>query len=260
MPGGHPMNTHDAHSASDSVRKQFRWPSIDVRLLVLTSLALCLGTAVLRRNKHADLINADYSPALESFPAASPSAISNNAIARMGLLPNLDGMAVLYPDVLKNLISDGRFRTDLPLPDITKILNPGKISDHDNAIDPDAPIFSVIIGTLSEESKAHARGYWMTQQRNGLPPNGGVGEFTRKRVVFTLNNLKQPDDERKLIIEAILRAELRPPLVIGYEARAIGVAQGEIESGSVGIWAGSLPPVPPAIATAGSGAEATAQP
>jgi hypothetical protein len=254
------MNTHAALPVSDSVRKQFRWPSIDVRLLVLTSLALCLGTAVLRRNKHADLINADYSPALESFPAASPSAISNNAIARMGLLPNLDGMAVLYPDVLKNLISDGRFRTDLPLPDITKILNPGKISDHDNAIDPDAPIFSVIIGTLSEESKAHARGYWMTQQRNGLPPNGGVGEFTRKRVVFTLNNLKQPDDERKLIIEAILRAELRPPLVIGYEARAIGVAQGEIESGSVGIWAGSLPPVPPAIATAGSGAEATAQP
>jgi hypothetical protein len=254
------MNTHDALPVSDSVRKQFRWPSIDVRLLVLAGLALCLGTAVLRRTKHTDLINADYSPALETFPPASPGDINNNAIARMGLLPNLDGVAVLYPDVLKNLISDGRFRTDLPLPDITKILHHGKISDNDNAIDRDAPIFSVIIGTLSEESKAYTREFWRTQQRNGLPPNGGVGQFTRKRIVFTLNDLKQPDDERKLIIDAILRAERRAPLVIGYPARAIGVTQGEIESDSAGLWAGNLPPVPPAIATAGSGAGATAQP
>jgi len=48
-------------------------------------------------------------------PLPSQTVISNNRIAELGLIPDLDGMAVVYPEELAGLVApDGSFRTEEP--------------------------------------------------------------------------------------------------------------------------------------------------
>ena len=161
----------------------------------------------------------------------------------MGLLANLDGLAIVYPlEVDKIVAADGTFRTDLSPQHMASILriDPRPISANasEHEIAADATLFKAVVCTLTDESKAFIREFRKSQQRKGLPPNGGGGEFTRKEIAFTLNDIGNPDDQRKMILTAISRAARGVMPVGGEQARAVGIARGDIESGSFGLWAG----------------------
>ncbi len=164
----------------------------------------------------------------------------------MGLVADLDGKVIRYPEELVKLVAhDGSFRTNLSLAQMAGILriDPRTIAKKDspNEIDPGAVLFKVAVGTLSERSKAFLRKERATKHRESRPVDMPVDEFIREDASFSVNSVKHPDDDRKMILAAISRAVREVMPQPGEKARAIVISREAIESGPDDFLPGYLP-------------------
>src|SRR5262249_12890555 len=140
----------------------------------------------------------------------------NNAIARVGFIADLDGTAIAYTAEADRLFVDGRFQLDLPLADLAKRLgkSPESIADprSRSEVDRDAVLFRAQAGTLTENTKARLRQSRKPASRESQPLGLVHGDWVARSFAFTLNRLKHPSDDEKVILAAIGRsaAEIMP--------------------------------------------------
>jgi hypothetical protein len=184
---------------------------------------------------------------LPRLPPESRTVANNNMIARLGWAPNLDGTAIAYARQADRLVEGGGFRTDLSLDQTARALeiSPSSIANprSPDEIDPDAELFRVQSGVLTQKSKESARRS-ERQLLAGMLPDPIVNEWVITEFSFTLNRLKRPSDEEKEVLSAIARAasEIMP----GPDDRvsAVGVPRGALEASPVALTYGMLPRSP----------------
>jgi hypothetical protein len=181
---------------------------------------------------------------LPGRPPESRTVANNNMIARLGWVPNLDGTAIAYALQADRLVEGGRFRTDLSLNQTARALkiSPSSIANprFPDEIDPDAELFRARSGVLTEKSKESIRRF-ERQLLAGMVPDPVVHEWVITDFSFTLNRLKQPNDDEKSVISAIVHAasEIMPDP--DDKSRAVGVAREALGDGRVGLTPGMLP-------------------
>jgi hypothetical protein len=154
-----------------------------------------------------------YSPPLKNAPPPSPDAKKNNANAALGLAPDLEGTAVLYPEEVAHLVHhDGEFRTDLSLDELATILKVDRqtIAKKGSTVevDPDAKLFTAVAARLTEKAKAEARRVREIQVRMGMPASAVGDEWQLTKLTFSLNDLIRPDQHQMHVLDAIRRSAL----------------------------------------------------
>jgi hypothetical protein len=168
-----------------------------------------------------------YSPPLKEMPPRSREAIINEDAAALHVEVDLDGTAVVYPEQVRGLVrSDGSFRTDLTLEELARVLNLNarRIATQDSRrINPDAVLFKVRIGRLTENSRASARRHREMEalERRGLPFGGY--EWASGEESFTLNSLRRPTAAQQAVLNAISRSARLLPRQPGARINAVAL-------------------------------------
>jgi hypothetical protein len=152
-----------------------------------------------------------YSPPSVAMPKPSQTVVNNNNAAALLLPVNLEGIAVVYPEQVDALVgSDGRFRTALSLDEIARALSidPQSIAraGSKNEIDPDAVLFKVVTGRLSNRAKARSRRLRETEYEVIQPALSEPDDWVTAEVPVSLNMLSHPDYSHQQILEAISRS------------------------------------------------------
>jgi hypothetical protein len=152
-----------------------------------------------------------YSPPSAGIPEASPIAVSNNKAALLRLPVNLEGIAVIYPEQVVALVdADGEFRTELSLGELARVLllDPRTIARQgsNNEIDPEAALFTAVTGRLSERARARSRRLREAESEGIRLGAVSEDEWVTVDVPFSLNRLRYPNPEQKIILEAISRS------------------------------------------------------
>jgi hypothetical protein len=182
---------------------------------------------------------------LPGLPPESHTVANNNMIAQLGWVPNLDGTAIAYDRQADRLVEGGRFRTDLSLDQTARALkiSPSSIANPraPEEIDPDAELFRAQSGVLTEKSKVSARKYQKQQLLEGTLPDPIVQECVITEFSFTLNRLKQPSDEEKAVLSAIVRAASEIMPAPDEKIHAVGLPREALEAGRVAVTPGMLP-------------------
>jgi hypothetical protein len=254
----HAENEHSAGgAAAGRDARVVRWPRFVSTLgfagsavLAVALLWLIGRAAVPRALPDDDEFASTREDPLPGFPRASPAAEINNAIARSGLVVNLDGTAVAYTAEADGLVGDdGQFRTGLSLAEAARILHrdPRTIcrKDAPDELDPDAVLFRAQAGTILEESKKLARKLRFKQLQQGLPPDAAAGRWHTRDFAFTLNRIAHPDEEEETILAAISRSRRGVIPRPGDTIRAVAVDRGDLERGTAVVTPGMLPPERP---------------
>ncbi len=136
-----------------------RWNSVGLLLIAATCLLWWIGRD---QRSSSDGRNNDeltgYSPPPPGMPRQR-RADANNRNAELGLAVNLDGIAVLYPELADGLVApDGRFRTELSLLEMSRVLQIDPLSiaktGTTDEVDPGAVLFTAVTGTLTDRVKA----------------------------------------------------------------------------------------------------------
>jgi hypothetical protein len=169
-------------------------------------------------------VDASFAQARAKATRSSQAAVTLNREA--GWPVELEGLAIVYPDEVNPLVRDDRsFRTDLTLAEMAKILNlpPESIAMRGEVtrVDPDAVLFRVALGRLSEDSKADCREVRAIAARERWEISPEVYEWVASEQNFTLRALMKPNPEQQTILDAIGRAargETSPP---GVKIRAV---------------------------------------
>ena len=169
------------------------------------------GSAVSMRQRFGqDRIEAisGYSPPSESIRKPSRAAANNNKSAERKLQVNLEGTAVVYPEEVDALAAaDGSFRTELSLNEMASALriDPKSIANprSKHEIDPEAVLFKAVTGRLTDQAKARSR--WMREiELRGGPAASTAGcEWVTVEFPFSLNALKHPNRDQKVVLDAI---------------------------------------------------------
>jgi hypothetical protein len=196
-----------------------RWNSARVLLVGAAGLFWWLGCEYVHRFGR-------YSPPSEGMPKASQAVVSNNKAALLQLPVNLEGTAVVYPQVVAALVrAEGEFRTGLSLNEMASVLkvDPQTIAKRGsrNEIDPEAVLFSALTGRLAERAKARSRRMRETEYPDTRPALVEPDEWLTVDVPFSLNVLRHPNQEQKMILDAISRSArglMREP---GAKANAV---------------------------------------
>lgn len=189
----------------------------------------------LSRNIHPDGPNAsfDYTQPDPRVPGAARDVVLNNQNAAKGMMPDLDGLAIIYDDRADQLVGpDGRWIVDLSA--ISQILRFDVMKD--------TVLFRARAGRLTDESRAIARADRLE----------GNGQYFRtyaiwsvKDYAFTVEQLRRASPEDKVILDAIRTAKA-VPLKPGSRVRAVGTDHGEMERGGLLLTPGHLPIEAPA--------------
>jgi hypothetical protein len=191
-----------------------------------------------------------HHPPLPGVPSENQTVADYKTIARMGWVPNLDGTVIAYVIEGDCLLQDGRFRTDLSLEEMAEALSIEAASIANprspNEIDPDAELFRAQSGVLTDKSKESARAH-RRQLLAGDTPDGLVEEWIVTEFLFTLNRLKHPSNEEKVVLAAIARAAVGTKPVPGDKVRAVGVSKGLLDAGRIALSLWMLPPALPTI-------------
>ncbi len=188
--------------------------SLGFLLVCFGALSWWAGKEFLQRTRSNDpREKPGYSPPLKSAPPPSPSAQNNNANAALGLAPDLEGTAVLYPEKVARLVRhDGEFRTDLSLDELATILKVDRqtIAKKGSTVevDPDAVLFTAVAARLTEKAKARARRAREIQVRMGMPASAVGDEWQLTKLKFSLNDLIRPDQHQMHVLDAIRRSAL----------------------------------------------------
>jgi hypothetical protein len=197
-------------------------------LLVGTVIAFWWGGARIAEHAKSDRTErqAANPPRQRQHPQISKAVDNNNKAAELKLPPDLDGTAVIYPEEVDALVRpDGTFRTSLPLGELARLLKvePEKIAKKGSRdeIDPDAVLFNVVTGKLSEKAKTQARRTREIQARIGLIASAVDDEWLETKIPCSLNILLHPGDDQKPVFEAICRSALRLPRQPGAKFNAV---------------------------------------
>jgi hypothetical protein len=172
-----------------------------------------------------------HSPHSRDLPTPSRTAQSNNKAAELRLPANLEGTAVAYPQEVAALAdADGEFRTGLSLDEIASVLkvDPQSIAKRESRheIDPDAFLFMAVTGRLTEQAKARSRRMRETDLQHLQPVSATSEDWVKTAVPFSLNSLRHPDQEQKIVLDAISRSArdlVREP---GAKANAVPLLLG----------------------------------
>jgi hypothetical protein len=165
-------------------------------------------------------------PRQRMHPQLAKAIDNNNKAAELQLPPDLEGTAVMYPEEVDALVSpDGTFRTSLPLGELARLLKVepetlAKKTSRDQ-IDPDAVLFNVVTGRLSERAKTQARRTREIQARIGLVASAVGDEWIQTKIPCSLNVLLHPSLDQKPVLEAICRSALRLPRQPGPKFNAV---------------------------------------
>jgi hypothetical protein len=179
-----------------------------------------------------------------------PYAAINAAVMSKGWVGNLDGTAVPYAEEAGDLIDPvGRFRTDLSPQEAADILHLDAETIVKKGspleVDPNAVLFRAQAGTLTDKAKAKSRKWRREQAAAGRTPDATYGDWDVRDFAFTLDRLRHPSEEEKVILAAIVRSKLLVMPKPGDTIRAIPVNRGELGLDRVAIKPGMLPPEEP---------------
>jgi hypothetical protein len=238
---------HQANNAMARARqRQVRWITIATVAAISAGTVWAISQQTAKRITDADIeIASQVQRALPEFPPATPTVDINNRNARLGLVPAPKGTAVAYADVAGQLVSGGKFQTDLPLYELAKRLklSPDSIEKPraPGEVDPDAELFRAQAGTLTKNGKELSRKMRKRQLLEGKPLHFVFTEWVVTNYSFTLNRLKHPNIEEKIILSAIARAAAGTIPLPGDTIRAVGVSRGELETDRIALAAGYLP-------------------
>jgi hypothetical protein len=209
-------------------------------------MAWVLGQAAseqMERRKAGSAVN--FEPPSSRFPRPRQTVVNNNAIMIMGLVGDLDGMAIAYASGADRLVANGRFRLDLSLEQMAELLGirPESISDPRSPrhVDPNAELFRAQAGTLTQHAKKRSRIFRERQVRSGQRPSGVHGQWLITHYSFTLNRLKHPNDDEKIVLSAIVRAAAEIMPMPGDGVRAVPVDRMEFDTGRISLASGMLP-------------------
>jgi hypothetical protein len=221
-----------------------RWRRIGVVPIVLVGMASGIGVVFSHHLANNEGSSRPQPPA-PGYPAPTQTEKNNNLASRMGFVRDLDGMVIAYTKEANRLVSDGRFRIDLPLKPFAEILgvSPDLIA-HTGAkdsVDPDAELFKAQAGVLGASGKKRSQELRARQMREGKTPDAALGEMVITNFSFTLNRLKQPNDEEKIVLSAIIRAAVEAMPMPGDKIRAVPLDRGELERDLVAVKPGMLP-------------------
>jgi hypothetical protein len=184
-------------------------------------------------------------PPPSGFPLATETAMNNNAIMTMGLVGDLDGTAIAYASAANRLVVHGRLRLDLPPGQLAGLLRVPRESISDprtpGQIDLNAELFRAQAGMLTQNGKAISRVLRARQVRSGERPSAVFARWVVRRYSFTLNRLKYPNEDEKVVMSAIVLSagEMMPKP--GDGVRAVAVDGSELEDGRVALTGGMLP-------------------
>jgi hypothetical protein len=199
-----------------------------------------------------------YSPPSERRPKPSWAEVNNNETVELHLRVNLEGTAVAYPAQVDRLVdADERFRTELSLNEMASVLriDPQKFAKRrsKNEIDPEVVLFEAVTGRLSERAKARSRQRREIEIREGWPVSAFGHEWVTAAFPFSLNALRDPNQEQKVVLDAIscsARGLKRQP---GAKTHAVALPQDS--QGGLGVFkfeGGFLPLEPLPRGRAGS--------
>jgi hypothetical protein len=215
-------------------------------VLVAVVAAWVIGREASERIERHDIeIASRRQPPVPGIPKATRTAVNNNMIMRLGLVGDLDGTAIAYTAEADLLVFDGQFRVDFSLEHLARILGVGSDSLADarspHEINPDAVLFRAQVGTLTENGKAISMASRRRRTRERKTPDAIFGEWVTKDFAFTLNRLKHPNEEERIVLSAIGLAAAEIPPKPGARIRAVGVTRGELERAKLAISPGMLP-------------------
>jgi hypothetical protein len=250
----HPGNVQtfgDGHETDDATaiprRRSARWGRIAAVSLVAAIAVWAIGREAAQRIERQDIeVSSRRQEPAPGFPASRKVADNNNAIMRKGLVGDLDGTAIAYASEVDGLVAnDGRFQTGLTLEPMARILNVGVATisrpDAPHEIDPAAVLFKVQAGQLTEPARELSRKRRNEQALQGRKRDAVYGDWIVKELSFTLNRLNHPNEEERTVLEAISRSARAMMPQPGDKLRAVSVARGDLESGSVILTTGMLP-------------------
>ena len=230
----------------NAVARNHRWGWLAAIALVGTTAAWATGREATKCIQNHDIeIASRRQPPAPGFPAPSRRADNNNMIMRMGLVGDLDGTAVAYTIEADHLVADGKFQIDLPLEQMAELLaiSPDLLANprSPDAIDPGAALFRAQAGTLTDSAKERSRKMRRRQVLDGKKPDAVVGEWVITEFTFTLDRLKQPNEQEKRVLSAISAAAAETMPRPGDKIRAVGVNGGDLELGRIALTKGMLP-------------------
>ncbi len=148
------------------------------------------------------------SPPSESIRKPSRAVANNNKAAERKLHVNLEGTAVVYPEEVDALAAaDGSFRTELSLNEMASALriDPKSIANprSRHEIDPAAVLFKAVTGRLTDQTKVQSRRMREIELRGGPAASTAGWEWVTVEFPFSLNALKHPNREQKVVLDAI---------------------------------------------------------
>jgi hypothetical protein len=194
--------------------------------------AIALGASRSLEREEIEISCAPKAP-LPELPPQSRTVFNNNLMANLGWVPNLDGTAIAYPRQADCLVDGGRFRTVLALDATASALkiSPASIADprRPNELDPDAVLFRAQSGVLTEKSKQLARRFERSLLA-GTVPDPIIYEWVITEFSFTLNCLKDPSNEERVVLSAIARAASEIMPAPDDTVRAVSFARGALET------------------------------
>jgi hypothetical protein len=195
-------------------------------LLLACGLFWWSGADLLKRfaeNRNAQ--EARFSPPPKEFPK-SPIADMNNQIAALQIAVDLEGTAVVYPEVIGRLVVRALDdRGAISVYDLVQMLSidPRAIvlRGSTTEVDPEAELFAVVLGRLSEAGKSEARKLRAIQANRGTPPFTVGDAWVHTRVTFNLRQILNPDADQLKILDAIRRSALHQPRRPGAKINAV---------------------------------------
>jgi hypothetical protein len=197
-------------------------------LLVGAVIAFWWGGARIREHTERDRSaqEARKPPRQRQHPQLAQTIVNNNKAAELQLPPNLEGTAVIYPEEVDALVSpDGTFRTKFSVSELAGLLRvaPEQIAKTGSRdeIDPEAVLFNVVTGRLSEGAKTQARQIREIQARMGVVASAVGDEWVQTKIPCSLNALMHPNDDQKPVLEAICRSALCLPRQSGAKWNAV---------------------------------------
>jgi hypothetical protein len=190
-----------------------------------------------KANSDDDAIST-YEPPPDTFPQPSQTAINNNRIMEMGLVGDLDGLAVAYTSEADGLVGlDGRFRTELGPKELAAILR----LDVEILSRSDAILFKVQSGRLTDTAKRISIRVRTEREQQDKPRDFVCAAWITKDYAFTLERLKHPSEDERVVLEAISKAARAIMPQPGDKVRAVSAGAGQFECGGVVVAAGMLP-------------------
>jgi hypothetical protein len=178
---------------------------------------------------------ANYHPPLPQLPKNKIAEIYNEP---PGTGLDLGGIAVVFEESARILIlGENQFRTEMSAEEFSRSLKIElkTILLADGKINPDAVLFRAQAATLTANAKTKR-----LETQNGSLPSFRDAEWDRRDFAFTLNKLRNPTDEERVILMAISRVPPFGKPKAGEGIKATGVNSVEYQFGPI-ITGGMLP-------------------